>query len=255
MSPAELPGASGATGAADATGAAAGPIDPGAVRVGVAPSSALEGDPVRVVAPPPAESRLFETELGEPGVLGGVASSRDGHDRAGAGTAAGTPPDPEPSTVLVDGSPVEARLEPHGPGRGLLVHRDGAGQEVRTRVLLGPVRPGPGGRSLREVVVDGWRFELTIESERLASLRERSRRDGAVAGAGGPLEVRAIIPGRIVAISVGPGDAVAAGQQLLVLEAMKMQNELRAPREGTVRAVAVAVGANVEVGDVLMVIE
>ena len=69
-----------------------------------------------------------------------------------------------------------------------------------------------------------------------------------------PTEVRAIIPGRIVALNVAPGDAVAAGQQLLVLEAMKMQNELRAPREGTVDRVAIAVDEVVEVGDLLLVI-
>jgi biotin carboxyl carrier protein len=53
---------------------------------------------------------------------------------------------------------------------------------------------------------------------------------------------------------VVPGDPVGAGQQVLVLEAMKMQNELRAPRAGSVERVAVAVGENVEVGDLLMVI-
>ena len=50
------------------------------------------------------------------------------------------------------------------------------------------------------------------------------------------------------------GDEVTAGQQLLVLEAMKMQNELRAPREGRVERIPIAVGDNVEVGDLLMVI-
>jgi glutaconyl-CoA decarboxylase len=72
--------------------------------------------------------------------------------------------------------------------------------------------------------------------------------------AGGPVDVRAIIPGRIAAVSVASGDAVMAGQQMLVLEAMKMQNELRAPRDGTVDRLAVAVGENVEVGDLLLVI-
>jgi biotin carboxyl carrier protein len=72
--------------------------------------------------------------------------------------------------------------------------------------------------------------------------------------AGGPVHVRAIIPGRIVALNVAPGDDVTAGQQLLVLEAMKMQNELRAPRDGTIDRVAVGVGVNVEVGDLLLVI-
>jgi biotin carboxyl carrier protein len=68
------------------------------------------------------------------------------------------------------------------------------------------------------------------------------------------VEVLAIIPGRIVAVTVEPGDAVEAGQQILVVEAMKMQNELRAPREGRVERVGVAVGDTIEVGDLLVVI-
>ena len=55
-------------------------------------------------------------------------------------------------------------------------------------------------------------------------------------------------------VSVAPGDAVTAGQQLLVVEAMKMQNELRSPRDGTIDQVGVQVGDNIEVGDLLVVI-
>ena len=107
----------------------------------------------------------------------------------------------------------------------------------------------------REVVVDGWRVEVEIESERRASLRERARRDRAETSRGGPTEIRAIIPGRIVAVSVTPGDRVNAGQQLMVVEAMKMQNELRAPRDGVVSRVAVGTGGTIEVGDLLVVLE
>ena len=59
----------------------------------------------------------------------------------------------------------------------------------------------------------------------------------------------------MVSVSVAPGDAVTAGPQLLVVEAMKMQNELRAPRAGTVERVAVGAGSTIDVGDVLVVIE
>jgi biotin carboxyl carrier protein len=137
-----------------------------------------------------------------------------------------------------------------------LVLREAAGQEtVRSRALISPERRREGdGATVREVVIDGWRIDVELESERRASLRERARRAADVSGRSGPVEVRAIIPGRIVALSVGAGDAVTAGQQLLVLEAMKMQNELRAPREGTIERIPIAVGENVEVGDLLMVI-
>ncbi|HLQ47406.1 MAG TPA: biotin/lipoyl-containing protein, partial [Candidatus Dormibacteraeota bacterium] len=73
-------------------------------------------------------------------------------------------------------------------------------------------------------------------------------------GAGGPLEIHAMIPGRVVAVAVAPGDVVAAGQTLLVVEAMKMQNELRTPRDGTVERVAVGVGETIDLGDLLVVL-
>jgi biotin carboxyl carrier protein len=106
-----------------------------------------------------------------------------------------------------------------------------------------------------EVVVDGWRFELDVESAARARLRERATSVRAVGGQGGPSEVRAIIPGRVISVDVAEGDAVEAGGRLLVLEAMKMQNEVRAPRGGTVARLAVGPGQTVELGDVLLVIE
>jgi len=116
--------------------------------------------------------------------------------------------------------------------------------------------PGPDGVRSVEVIVDGWRFVLSVGDEARASLRERATRAGAAAGGGGgALEIRAIIPGRIASVAVTPGESVDAGQTLLAVEAMKMQNELRAPRGGTVMRVPAAVGATVEVGDVLVILE
>ena len=145
------------------------------------------------------------------------------------------------------GENAESRvIEPDAPdppgGRQVVVGRRGP--------------PDADGRRRVEVVVDGWRFELLVEDAARAELRERAMRDrSAVVGAGGPLEIRAIIPGRIAAIAVTPGDAVEAGQTLMTVEAMKMQNELRAPRGGTVGRVAVAAGDTVELGDLLVVLE
>jgi biotin carboxyl carrier protein len=62
------------------------------------------------------------------------------------------------------------------------------------------------------------------------------------------------MPGRVVRVLVGPGDEVAARQGVVVVEAMKMENELRAPRAGRVKEIAVAAGASVEAGRVLVVI-
>ena len=123
-------------------------------------------------------------------------------------------------------------------------------------IVVGQVTsPDRDGRRLVEVLVEGWRFELLVEDESRAVLRERASRDRTSASAaGGPLEIRAIIPGRIVAVAVAAGDTVEAGQTLLAVEAMKMQNELRAPRAGTVTSVPAGTGATVEVGDVLVVL-
>ena len=101
--------------------------------------------------------------------------------------------------------------------------------------IVAPLTAGRDGRSRVEVVVDGWRFELVVE-------------DAARA------EIRAIIPGRVAAVRVVAGDAVEAGRTLLIVEAMKMQNELRAPRAGTVERVAVGEGQTIENGDVLVVL-
>jgi biotin carboxyl carrier protein len=125
------------------------------------------------------------------------------------------------------------------------------------RTIVGEVsRPDRAGRQIVEVVVDGWRFEFVVEDAARAELRERGSRDRTThVGAGESLEIRAIIPGRIASVAVAPGDAVELGQPLLAVEAMKMQNELRAPRAGTVARVVATAGATVELGDLMIVLE
>ena len=109
-------------------------------------------------------------------------------------------------------------------------------------------------RTRLEVVVDGWRFEFEVEDADRAALRQQATKAHDQHAQHGPTEVRAIIPGRVLTVAVAPGDVVTAGQQLLTVEAMKMQNELRSPRDGTVERVAVAPGATVEPGDLLVVL-
>jgi len=75
------------------------------------------------------------------------------------------------------------------------------------------------------------------------------------AAAGGVQQVVAPMPGRIVRVLVSPGDTVAARQGLVVVEAMKMENEIRAPRAGQVREVLVGPGVSVEAGRPLVVLE
>jgi len=154
--------------------------------------------------------------------------------------------------VVAENEPGDT-LELLGRGRAT-VRRPAA--DGRRRVLILPLERGrPGSIQLVEVVVDGWRFEVEVEPEQRAALRERARRARDDAGHSGLVEVHAIIPGVVISIAVAPGDAVEAGQQLLVIEAMKMQNELRAPRAGMVVRVAVGERSKIEVGDLLVVIE
>ena len=125
--------------------------------------------------------------------------------------------------------------------------------DVRASVAA---RPGNGGtiRTL-EVVIGGWRFELEVEDARQAELRAKARRASNDVARRGPVEVHAIIPGRVVSVDVEVGDEVEAGGHLLVLEAMKMQNELQAPVGGRIARVAVSAGLTVDRGDLLIVIE
>lgn len=85
----------------------------------------------------------------------------------------------------------------------------------------------------------------------------RSRRGDAESGgpAHGEQRITAPMPGRVVRVLVAPGEAVQARQPVIVVEAMKMENELRSPKAGRVKDVAVAAGTTVEAGRVLVVIE
>ncbi len=85
--------------------------------------------------------------------------------------------------------------------------------------------------------------------------RSLQSRRAAGAEEGGARKVVAPMPGKVVRILVKEHDVVQAGQGVAVVEAMKMQNELRSPKQGTVQRVAVVEGASVNAGDVLLVVE
>lgn len=110
------------------------------------------------------------------------------------------------------------------------------------------------GRRRFEVTVDGWLMNASIEPSLAAALRERASRAAIQMGHHGPAVLRAQIPGRVVRVWVAKGEAVEAGQRLLAVEAMKMENEVRSPRAGTVDSVRAAVGHTVEAGDELVTI-
>jgi glutaconyl-CoA/methylmalonyl-CoA decarboxylase subunit gamma len=89
---------------------------------------------------------------------------------------------------------------------------------------------------------------VRVESERMRSA------EAAKKGKGGSAEqvVKSPMPGRVVKVLVKPGDEIAVGQALVVIEAMKMENELKAPRAGGVLEVRCVEGAAVEAGQDLV---
>ena len=100
----------------------------------------------------------------------------------------------------------------------------------------------------REVWVAGRRYSISV-----ADPRDRSGRQKRQTSAG-PLEVHAQMPGKVVKLLVAQGTVVEAGQGLVVVEAMKMQNEMKSPRDGTVTRIYVAEGTAVGAGAKLMVV-
>ena len=100
--------------------------------------------------------------------------------------------------------------------------------------------------------VDGVRYEVEALDERTRAIRALS---GAGKAPTGPAPLVAPMPGMIVRVTVQVGDAVHPGQGLVVMEAMKMENELRATSAGTVRSVLAVAGTAVEKGAVLLELE
>jgi biotin carboxyl carrier protein len=146
--------------------------------------------------------------------------------------------------VRVDGAPLAARLaEVEGtPVRMLTI-----GDEVH-RII---VRPGA-SRGRYTLWVDGFRHEVEALDERMRAIRELA---GATAGPAGPAPLVAPMPGMVVRVQVQVGDKVQVGQGLVVMEAMKMENELRATAAATVKAVIAQPGMAVEKGALLLELE
>ena len=100
--------------------------------------------------------------------------------------------------------------------------------------------------------VDGYRFEGEALDERTRAIRDIT---AASSKPSGPASVNAPMPGLVVRVSVAVGDKVQAGQGVVVMEAMKMENELRASAAGIVKAIHAEVGKAVEKGTVLVELE
>jgi len=159
---------------------------------------------------------------------------------------------PEEIRIALDGSHCRFTLAGHEEsaevvrlpdGRLSLLFEDG-------RQVCGRILPRPDGEV--EVFTRGSRRRIALAEP----LRDRlAHASGNGAGGDGAEDVRALMPGRVVEVAVAPGDTVPPGGLLLVLEAMKMQNEIRATRGGRVARVEVVAGRPVEGGARLVVLE
>ncbi|MGI8999289.1 MAG: acetyl-CoA carboxylase biotin carboxyl carrier protein subunit [Candidatus Limnocylindria bacterium] len=149
--------------------------------------------------------------------------------------------------VRVAGQPVAAadgwRLEIVEVGRGI-------GRLVNGSTSLPVLVEGAGSDWV--VTLNGRRIPVTVRSRRERILAEA---ESSTASRAGPTGVKATLPGLIVAVAVSVGDDVAEGASLLTIEAMKMQNEVRAPRSGRVIDVSVQPGQTVATGAPLLRLE
>jgi biotin carboxyl carrier protein len=145
----------------------------------------------------------------------------------------------------MDGKPIEADWTEIRPGQySILID----GQSYEARVAPAPDTP-PGQPESWVVAIAEYDFHIRIRDPRAR------RFAGQTATHDGPLEVLAPMPGKIVRVLVEPGQEVAQDQGLVVIEAMKMQNELRAPRAGSITQVHVKEGTGIEAGARLLRLE
>jgi biotin carboxyl carrier protein len=108
------------------------------------------------------------------------------------------------------------------------------------------VRREPGDK----VFIQGKRYEVSVDDPR--SWRGRKR---AGAGTEGPQKLTASMPGKIVRVLAAEGEKITAGQGIAVVEAMKMQNEIKSPKAGTLKKLLAKPGMNVNAGEVLAIVE
>jgi biotin carboxyl carrier protein len=147
----------------------------------------------------------------------------------------------ESGEVLVDGAPIAVDLARSGTPELFSVLLDGASHEV----LIEPSRHD------YVVTLRDEQYQVQIEDERTRRLNAHRK----LALPQGDISVTAPIPGLVVNVMVTEGQEIIESQPLVILEAMKMENELRAVRPGKVKSVKVAAGQRVNSGDVLLVLE
>ncbi|HYT00992.1 MAG TPA: biotin/lipoyl-containing protein [Thermoplasmata archaeon] len=158
--------------------------------------------------------------------------------------------------LVVDGEPREIEVDRTRQGYSVRVDGSEYRATARPRADEVAVRIGPRSYRIRfeghEARVDDGRHEVLISE----IFDEQALVDSpTAAGKEAPIEIRSPMPGRVVRVLIGAGDPVRRGQTLLILEAMKMQNEIPAPRDGVVREVRVHEGESITVDRVVVVVD
>ena len=144
--------------------------------------------------------------------------------------------------VTVNGTTLPAELSAEDTGG---VRRLRIGGRLREVLLAGSERGW-------DVAVEGITVSVEVQDERSARL---ARFGGATSKQAGRETITAPMPGLVVRVNVETGQEVTAGESLVVLQAMKMENELGSPRDGRIKAVSVEPGQAVEQGQVLVELE
>lgn len=102
-----------------------------------------------------------------------------------------------------------------------------------------------------EIHLRGQHYLVKVEDERQHHLRQATDAQLTITGES---HLKSPMPGMVIEVSVMEGQSVSTGDQLIVLESMKMQNEIRAPQEGIIRSIRVKVGERVEQNQILLTV-
>lgn len=123
--------------------------------------------------------------------------------------------------------------------------------------VLSLISEGSSYEIKREATSQGLQILIGNHSLRVTVVDRRTLhgRPGRASESEGPKKIRAPMPGKVVRVIAPVGAAVSAGQGVIVIEAMKMQNELKSPKKGRIQQIVAAEGATVDAGDVLAIVE
>jgi len=144
--------------------------------------------------------------------------------------------------IFVDGEPVVVDLKQSGVPELYSILFGGRSYDMLVEAE----------RSTYAVTFRGEQFHVQVEDERTRRLNTGRK---APAVPHGELAIKAPIPGLVVKVLIEKGDKIEDGQPLIILEAMKMENEIRSPRSGVVKSIAASAGTRVEQNSIMLVLE